>query len=823
MRTPRLPRASASRASDGAVWLAVRRPGLALALGALLALAAAAIAAGTAATPATSLLTRDGAAVSRATAAQERAFGGEPIVIAVEGDLAQQLQPETLTALFDVEVQARNLRGVHSVVGPGSLVVQAVAQINRVIRDEFGPAAERAQRAAAAAEARARRRGESPARIRARAMRARLDALGDIRGEFAGLLARYGSVGLPSITNRAFIAAMVLGTGSDPKARLRWMFPDRRHSVVIVRPRAGLSDAAIRRLGRELRAIVRSSEIDGVTMRVAGAPLVAAAVAEDVAPELARLALPAGLALALALLLTLGRSPRRLLLLVPAVFAVALTAALSGLLGLGLTPATVAALPVVLGLAVDFAVQLQVRFWAVRRSGDASASAAAVRDVAPVLAVATAAMTAGFLAMTLSPVPLISRLGVTLALGTLASLAGVLLLGGPLLRLASGRRDAAPRLAVPARLARLALGRVSLVVVGALTAAGLLLSHGTPVQSDPRALSRPDLPELRAVEAVQRQLGSAGELRVAVTGENVTSSQALTWLAAIRGRVVKLDERLRPGPNLGEQLTGREGAPDADTVERLLRLIPPSLLGSALSEDRTRVELAFGVPLLPADEQAALIARIERILDSAPPGITAQPAGLLVQASTAVDGLRDGRPALLILAFVMVFLVLLLVRREVRRAAIPLVPAVVAAGVCALGVRALGITLTPLSAALEPLVLAVGVEFGLLLEARYHEGLRRTGHPGRAAQDATRLVGAAVLTSALAVAVAFASLTTSRLPLLREFGALAAIELLVAAAAAVLLVPGIAAATDRRRARRRMPVERPAGTDRVRHEHAAPC
>jgi predicted RND superfamily exporter protein len=133
------------------------------------------------------------------------------------------------------------------------------------------------------------------------------------------------------------------------------------------------------------------------------------------------------------------------------------------------------------------------------------------------------------------------------------------------------------------------------------------------------------------------------------------------------------------------------------------------------------------------------------------------------------------------------------------RAILPLVPALLAAGTCALLVAVTGARLSPLSAALEPLVLAVGVEFGLLLEARYREARRGGGTASEAARAATETVGAPVAVAAATVALGFAVLVVSRLGVLEQFGLLAAVELMLCALAAILIVPGLAAALDRRR------------------------
>jgi uncharacterized protein len=738
--------------------------------------------------------------VGSATAAQEKAFGGEPIVVDLRGNLDTMLDGGNLRRLLGLETRLRRLDGVQTVVGPGTFVDQAVTQMNRVVVEELGPAAERADRIAAKAVQLAKAHGVKPDQFGAIDEAARLRALGGLRKRYEDLLVRFGYVGFPALDNKNFVSQLVFGARTAPKARFAWMFPDRRHALVVVRLRSGLSDGRARALGAQIDSAVRATRLPrGTTPLIAGAPLVVAHGTASVRDELLRL-LPLGLvALAVALLVGLGLRARAVHLLVPAGLGVLVTAGLSWPLGLGFTPATLAALPVLLGLALDYAVQLQARYWALRRDGAAPAEAAvgAVEQLGPTLLLAGGAMVVGFLILTVSPVPLVDRLGITLALGVVSSLAAVLLVGPPLM-VAADRPDAAPpslgwpRLTLSPR-ARLA----ALSALVGVALAGTVLSADTPVQSDLRKLADANMAELQHLEALQRDLGTSGQIRIAVSGRDVADPRVLQWMSSIEPKILGLDRGLRAGPNLAAILGAGGSTPtDAATVQRLLRLIPPAFTGAVLTPDHRRAELSFGVPLTSAADQARLVDRMQRLLDTAPGGAHAQVAGLLAASGAGVSALQGERPWLLLLAALLIFALLLAVRRRVDRAFLPLVPALLAAGATALVVRALDVSLSPLSAGLDPLVLAVGVEFGLLLEARYREE-RALGHaPEAAAAEARRSIGSAVVVAAGAVALGFLVLALSSLTVLRQFGLFAALELGLSVGAALAIVPALCAGLD---------------------------
>lgn len=775
------------------------RPGRVLAVGALVSVVAVVVASTAGPVATQNLLVRSGSDTGKATRTLERTFGGEPIVIALQGDLTDTLSTPNLLKLIKLEGLVSRLHGVKAVFGPGTFVNATVTKIQQVARQELGTAADKAQAAAAAAEAQARRQGADARTATARGERARLVALGPLRAEYQALLVRLGAIGVPSLDNAAFVHALVFGDGTAPKRRFQWLFKDNQHALILVRLKSGISDSALSGLGRRIRALTRASGLSGV-QQVGGAPLLAASVAGDVSDELIRLA-PV-LAIVMLLVLAVGLRPGRHVpsLLALSVGAASITAAVTVLAGLGLSAATVAALPVVIGLALDFAVQLQSRHWALRRAGKSpdEAARASVAALGAVLGLATAAMCGGFLMLAFSPVPLISRLGLTLAVGVVTSLALVMTCGPALLVIADRAGHVPPSL----RLAPLQIPRAAITVGGAalttFAVAGLALAGSTTIQTDIDKLSRSSAPELRAVQALQRDLGSAGALRIDVSAKDVTSPAVVAWMTTAQARMLQVDPRLTPGPDPADLLTGGGTIPDAATLHRLTRLIPPYFLDAVISHDRHQAELSVGIPLAPVAEQRRIVAGVRRAVGDPPAGVTAVAGGLVASGVTAVDKLHSSREWILLGSLVVVFMLLLLVRRRLDRALIPLVPALVVTGLSAFVIHATGLALLPLGAALEPLVLAVGLEFGLLLEARYQEFRAGGQSRAQARVQAQAAVGGAVAVSAATVAVAFLSLAVARLALLRQFGLLVCVELLACAAVAVLTVPWLAAWADRK-------------------------
>src|SRR5207302_1364773 len=100
-----------------------------------------------------------------------------------------------------------------------------------------------------------------------------------------------------------------------------------------------------------------------------------------------------------------------------------------------LTMASALVLPILLGLAVDYAIQFQSLVQPFRgedsttRSGVDEAVARAAAEGAPTIATAALATATGFLVLLLSPVPMVRGFGILLVVGIFVALACALLAG----------------------------------------------------------------------------------------------------------------------------------------------------------------------------------------------------------------------------------------------------------------------------------------------------------------------------------------------------------------------------------------------------------
>jgi hydrophobe/amphiphile efflux-3 (HAE3) family protein len=386
-----------------------------------------------------------GGAAAQATDDLHRKFGDEPIVILVRGRLTGMLLTQDVGRMLSLEgcISGNQPRGARTparvcrefarerpiqvVYGPGTFINEAAGQVlDRINFDRSRQEAE-ADRAARAARRVAAARGLPKSEQDRLADSARALVSAKYSRRALELAARYGLSSAPALNNPDFVLRLVFepSLGAEtPKPRFAYLFPSPNATLIQARLRPGISEAERRNAIAMVREAVgaKAFELQFGSYVVSGVPVVTEGVAASITDELGLLLLVVVIVMALTLMLVF-RTRYRLLPLVLALAPAALTFGAMSLAGASLTIASIAVVPVLVGLAVDYGIQFQYRL-----REEHSAEAAARRG-GPVIATAGAATATGFLVLLLSPVPMVRGFGALLVVGIVIAFA-VMLTGG---------------------------------------------------------------------------------------------------------------------------------------------------------------------------------------------------------------------------------------------------------------------------------------------------------------------------------------------------------------------------------------------------------
>jgi hydrophobe/amphiphile efflux-3 (HAE3) family protein len=869
--------------------VAVRRPVATLAIVLLLSLLGVAGALQLDTNAGTETLVDEDSREFKATERFREDFGDDAAVILVRGNLRQLVLTKDLQSLFELETclaggtefgatlpirderplpevcdRIADLAPSRVVLGPATFLFQSVTQIQQLLQGQIGSASEEAQAAAQRARREAAERGASEAEQEEAAQQASQAVIQAFQSELIRLGLRYDITRPPTLDDPDFVSKVVFDPnepGGNPKERFAYLFPNADSAVISVRLRPDLSDEERTEaidLFRDAVTDERFGLTDGEYV-VSGVPAVVSGLADALRSELFVLLAAAVALMAITLALILA-PPLRLLPLAIALSASALTFGALALIGGSLTMASIAVLPVLIGLAVDYAIQFQARFAEARASGLApgrAATAAAGRG-GPVIGAACFATAAGFAALVLSPIPMVRSFGLLLVVGIAIAFAIAATGGFAALALAAWRgprearerewsrhsgtlarwRDAVGtriRSAGKAALA-VAITRPSRVLAAAviLAVCGWIAGTRQEVVSDLRELAPSSLPALQDVNDLQEETGVSGEVNVVVRADDLTDPEVIAWMRDFQTRVLERggfsgdnpsceQADLCPAVSLTEFFSGAVGEGAQERARSLLEAIPPYFSQAVITRDPetggigNAANIAFGIRVQPLDDQQELIEGIREEIDPAgipgpPPGTEVELAGLPVIAAEANADLDRSRYWLPLVGLAAVALALYAVYRSPRRALVPLVPIVLATGWSALVVAAIGVALNPMSATLGALVIAIATEFSVILAARY-EGERAEGlSVGEALRRTYARTGTAVLASGVTAIAGFAALAATDIRMLRDFGLVTVADLAVAVAGVMLVLPAALVWAERgfERERSRPPSRRPA-------------
>ncbi len=608
------------------------------------------------------------------------------------------------------------------------------------------------------------------------------------------------------------------------RTALRAFVPDPRHAVfaAILVGNASLDDLAAG--STAVQDALAGREFANATVTITGTPTFLTDINEYLQGGMLTLGAIA-VAVMIVILLVAFRVRWRLLPLAGMVIGVLWGFGAFGATGTMLSLVTIAGLPILIGLGIEFAIQVQNRVEEERAMDhDPSPFAETMAHLGGPLLTATVAAVIAFLTVRISKVPMVQDFGVLLSIGIVALLVAGVVVPNAILGARERRSPTtvAPRLGwverTVDRLGSLPHWTVwPLVVIAvAIPVLGLALEGGTKIESDPVNWADPASASIVNARTLERETGFASTLGVFVETESAPSEGVFTdQMGAFMFDLVlrSLDENpeLAEASSLASTVGWLAEVPGTTVLPptgldmlQAYRSAPASLQRVLVGDDGNATQVLFQVGPSSLEERAVVLDRVKAAISDPgegailPAASSATPGGLAVVGVGLLANITANRAELTIVALVLVAAFLMLLYRDVVRGLLTMVPVLLAAGASAVLVRTLGITLSPLTTVGGPLVVATCAEFSVLLVARYSEERGRGLDPAESTRVAAERTGRAFFTSALTTLGGFAVLMFSSLPLLSDFGMVVTINIAVALLSALVVVPPLVQEADRR-------------------------
>jgi len=728
-------------------------------------------------------------------------FGGQAMLtlFTMEGgrDVVDLFTPDNIQHMEQVQDELHETQGVESVVTP--LTALQFTQ-NLAVSDTGDPT----QSVAGQALLNAREREPDPAAKEVRAADAvttltRLSAVPEDQRTFE---------------NPEWIRFLLFDNRGDIRKSLLPFFPDEAHAQMVTRlvGNASLEDEGA--ASERVQDVTLAEPFEQADVTSTGAPVLLKDLNNYLRGGMFTLGAIA-IGIMVVILWLLFKVRWRLLPLAVILVGLIWAFGLAGYLGISLSVVTIAGLPVMLGVGIDYAIQMHSRIEEeviIDRAAHPIQEASV--NLGPALLVVTLDAVFAFLALRFSRVPMIRDFGLLLAVGIAVICIASIVLPLAALGIREYRSPTKGKDFSHGNLAKLVVWLGSLptrlavpIAVGsaAVFAGGIIVEDDLTIQSDPEQWVDQDSQVIHDIDTIKRETGSSAELGIFVESDNIFSDETAAFVTEFANeQLAERPEDLLTASSIVTTMSFLLEMPDTTVlpatgadVEAAYNVAPPDIQRATVNPEAGALNLVFRTGPGSLDHRAVYVDDIRDELasgtldngDTIPGSITATPSGLAVVGVGLLENIEANRILLTYLAILFVFIYLVLRLRSFVRALLSMVPVLTAVGAASLVAWIFDLQLSPMTAVGGPLVVAVCTEFTSLILLRFIEERQRGYSPREAMNVTARRTGRAFIVSALTAIAGVAVIAFSSLPLLRDFGLIVAMNVSVALLSALVFLP----------------------------------
>jgi hydrophobe/amphiphile efflux-3 (HAE3) family protein len=322
---------------------------------------------------------------------------------------------------------------------------------------------------------------------------------------------------------------------------------------------------------------------------------------------------------------------------------------------------------------------------------------------------------------------------------------------------------------------------------------GFQMDNEIKISTDEKTFVPSDMPAKIQLDKVSRTMGSTSSIPVLIRGDNVATMDTIQWMFEFQKYQETHNSKITGSQSIATYLMsynqGNLPANDAE-LRLLLERIPEDIKNRYINGNSEAV-IEFSTVKMGTDVTQSMLDSLNRDLDlnGPPPGVTASVTGSSEMFSSLIRDISDGKLQMTILAFILILGLLFLVYRKITRAIIPLVPIVMLVGWNGLILYALGIDYTPMTATLGSLAIGVAAEYTIVMNERANEELDKGLPLLGAICQSTKQIGTAITVSGVATVCGFAALIFSSFNMISNFGVVTVITVGFSLVGAIVVMP----------------------------------
>src|SRR5690554_38013 len=578
------------------------------------------------------------------------------------------------------------------------------------------------------------------------------------------------------------------------------VYPDENHALMLVKLDGNLEDAEKDAVQTELTRLLDEQDFAELDYVVTGKPVLDTSLRAEMKDNMQSMVALA-VAIMIVILLLIFKVRWRILPLVTVFIAVLATLGLMAHLSIPMTMVSMAVFPILIGLGINYSIQFQNRY------EEEHSLKATLAQMGPAIGTAVFATVLGFVALFISPVPMIQDFGKMLTIGVIISyLAGIFfLLPMVYIRDRFFSADRTPKVIKLNRLGGmlqkltgklLRYSVVILVVAVALAAWGIYADGKVGVETDIETFMPQDTEALEDIHELRDVMGSTDQVVLYLEAEDVLERENWDWIAdKSQALAQQFPDIIVETQSIASLVDTMAQGASYDEVLDIIEDIPASQRKMFLSADHDRAAINLNIEHLAVEEVQIFVQELERAIQDTPMDVSI--TGKSILDVEMVEGLTSGRTQMTFLGLGLVLLVLLLVYLNFFKAFIPVFHIILIVGLSGGIMSLLGLKYTPLTAPFGALILRIGTEMTILLLERYIEERKAGLDKLEAMKTAVGKIGVAILASGITTIGGFSVLMISRFEILKDFGLMTVINMSLALFSTLVVLPSLIYLLDR--------------------------
>ena len=600
-----------------------------------------------------------------------------------------------------------------------------------------------------------------------------------------------------------------------PREMLSRLVPSGTITFAVAELKPGLTMAQQSSVVNSLQDRIDISEPPpGVSVVLTGNPAFQQQMQTEMGTSMGVLILAAMVLMVIAVGLLFGHVRYRLLSVFIVAVGLVLTFGIIGFSGMQIDMATIGAFPVLIGIGIDYAIQFHSRFdEEIRKGRLADAVTTTITLTGPSVLYAMLATSMGFLAMYISPLPMIRNFGMVCVIGVISCYFTAIVIVPTFGMLANYRAKEGPRPKAGSgkkqerfieqynRFLGAAAAKVAdnpvpvLLVIGLIAIIGFQIDDQIIVNTNEDTFVPRDMPAKIYLDKVSRAMGSASSTPVLIRSENVLSVDTIRWMIEFQQYEETHNAKITGSRSIATYiLEYNDGEmPGTDNeITTIISRIPAELKKRSL-DGKTQAVIDFSTIEMENEVAMSMMDQMRKDLEwNRPPiGTSASLTGMGEMFSNLIREIREGKMLMTVLGFGLIFGFLLFIYRKVAKAATPLVPIMLIVGWNGLIMFVLGIDYTPLTATLGSMSVGVASEYTILIMERCYEERSRGLPLVPAIQTSVQQIGTAITVSGMTTVFGFAALMLSSFGIISNFGLVTVISVFFALVGAIIVMPAV--------------------------------